>query len=91
MDIATKQIKNKIEGKTVLNMLFTDAEAEIINLYEQTDGYYIKPVFKKTKKLSRDKYLEIINFPQSNTKFCTDIPDTDSNMKYDEFFNNYYN
>ena len=78
MDILTKQISDQIEGKITVTVCFLDAEPEPIFLYEQNEGYFMTILFaEKGKRITSEIFQELSSQA--------------SLMKYDDFFDKYWN
>lgn len=88
--ITDKQIERQVEGRTRVEVHYTDVKPDYLSLYNQVDGYYIKPAFCKAKKISETMYNDLVS--QFGVKEHT--ADRDiliSNMTYNDFFDKYYN
>jgi len=87
LDILEGQIRDQIEGKIAVAVLFTDCDPEPISLYAQEwrgeDCFYIEPVFCKAKMIPKKLYDELYRQIEGIS--------IDSRMSYNNFFNRYYN
>lgn len=93
--ITTKQIVNQIEGNFKFKILgHKDFLNTVVEVYDQAEGIWIKPVFNKAKRISEDLVFELKDkLDYSEVKFNTDLPviRVASDAEYDAFFDKYYN
>jgi len=89
-DITNKQISDQIEGKTTIKAIFADDIAELIAVYEQDDGIWIKPAFCKAKKMKAVHWMTLA-LQLDDGIFNTAPKILRTKLTYDEFFDKYYN
>lgn len=91
---AERQIKNQIEGGTLVTLIFSDADT-FIKIYEQCEKdeiiYFIQPAFCFAKEISAELYQELMNSGSIESEFNTDILVVRRNEAFSEFYNKYYN
>jgi len=90
MSIADDQISRQIVGSTLVEVHFSDAVPDYITLYDQNE-MFIRPAWCEPRKISRELADELISQFTGEQQFNTDPEVIRSNMRYDDFYNRYYN
>lgn len=92
MSITEKQIVRQINGETIVEVHFSDAKPDYIAIYDQGgDQTFIKPAFFGPKKIARNMLEDLVAQFTDEQEFNTDPEVIRSGMKYDDFYNRYYN
>lgn len=93
MSIADKQIEDQIIGATRITVTFTDAAPDFLTLYDQLGGKWIKPAFCNPKVIPDDLFNELVEqfAGEAAKQFNTDPEIIRSWMRYDDFYDRYYN
>lgn len=91
MSIADDQIARQITGTIIVTVHFTDDHPDSLSLVEQDNLTWIKPAFCTEKRIPRELYDELCEKFTNEQQFCTDPEVIRSGMRYDDFYNRYYN
>lgn len=91
LNILNRQIANQITGTTIVCVHFQDTGPGYLELIEQDDHRWIRPAFCEPKQITQELIDELKSKFQTNKKFNTDPEVIRSGMKYDEFYDRYYN
>lgn len=91
-EILQEQISDQILDIYNFDVSFSDTENEIVRISKTDNNYYIWPLFKSPKKITRFQYDAIIAMS------CDFIADTETRkfsitgwFTYNEFMNEFYN
>jgi len=92
LEILQEQISDQILEIYNFDISFSDAENEIVRISKTDNNYYIWPLFKTPKKITRFQYDAIIAMSEN---FISDTETRKFNIKgwfsYNEFMNEFYN
>jgi len=93
MNINEEKISAQIEGRYTLNFKFSGlSEKETVDIYEQKGLFFIQPVFKNAKQISREKFERIVSM---SVGFKADTEerffDAETDLTFGDFMDEYYN
>ena len=91
MKKAKQQIIRQIEGRVEITVHYADSKPDTISLYEQDGKYWIKPAFCNDKEIPKTLFDELVSQFTDEQEFNTDNEVVRSKLKYDRFYDRYYN
>ena len=91
MDITERQIVRQIEGTVTVKVHFADTYPGYLDLIKQDGKTWIEPAFCIPKRIPSEMFDELAGQFTGEQEFNTDPEVIRSAMKYNEFFDRYYN